>query len=451
MKSLFFLFVVALSLFQGCANKTALNIKPQEASLFQLDNNSNMGEVTQKKIYIPFSDRKHREYNPSIVSKFKKALKKTIYIYDYDTDDKQLYIGVPHYNIGYAISFDGITGYGGYIRIYHIDYFRSIESLKYAIKEDDYLSTLNLKIVNPVDLNIDVRIKILDYEYKPYYFDRKGVYIFTLLVETVDYTPLIKKYKQALAEYDVNILKNNDAADLSKFLTNDCNKALKKTSDLKSIEAIEKIASLAHVSLHKKLLQSKLLSYENRQHMKKKYYYYTHNASFEELRRLLHSNKLVGVEYTKVKALKHRYYFLAEKRKKKIALDKEKQKLEQIRKKIEANIFVDTKTGLVWQNDKSVKTLKKDWKHAKQYCQNLTLNGYSDWRLPTVEELHTVVDSTNKVKTEMKNVAYDDGYWSISEDTEDKANAWRIDFNDGEKYTFDKLYKTYIRCVRDKK
>jgi hypothetical protein len=71
--------------------------------------------------------------------------------------------------------------------------------------------------------------------------------------------------------------------------------------------------------------------------------------------------------------------------------------------------------------------------------------------LPTVEELQTVVDSTNKVKTEMKNVAYDDGYWSISEDTEDKANAWRIDFNDGEKYTFDKLYKTYIRCVRDKK
>jgi hypothetical protein len=436
-----------LLLFQGCANKVALNIQPKEASLFHLNNKTNVGEITQRKIYIVFSDRNHRKYNPSIISDFKKALKKTLYIYD--VDDKKLFIGIPGDDRGYAHNFDGITKGGGSFSIIdresYFTFFSTIESLKYGIKENDYLSTLNLKIIDPTDLNIDVHIKILDYKYNENYFGtHDAVYIFTLLVETVDYTPLIKKYKKALAEYNVNILRNSDAADLSKFLTHDCNKALKKASDLNSIKAVEKIASLAHVSLHKKLLKSKLLPYKNKQYMKQKYYYYTHNASIEELRNLLYSNKLVGIETRKVKNIKHRYSMLIKKRNKKLTFATKK-------KHIQHNSFIDNSTNLVWQDNRSAKIVKKDWKYAKQYCKNLILDRENDWRLPTIQELQTIVDSKTKVKVGMQNIAYDDGYWSISEDTTDKANAWRIDFNDGDKYTFDKSYKTYVRCVRDKK
>ena len=52
-------------------------------------------------------------------------------------------------------------------------------------------------------------------------------------------------------------------------------------------------------------------------------------------------------------------------------------------------------TGLQWQDDYSDNNgsvKKATWKEAKTYCENLTLGGYSDWRLPSEEELKSIVD-----------------------------------------------------------
>ncbi|WP_419780699.1 DUF1566 domain-containing protein [Maridesulfovibrio sp.] len=69
------------------------------------------------------------------------------------------------------------------------------------------------------------------------------------------------------------------------------------------------------------------------------------------------------------------------------------------------NIFVDLKngivedkaTGLVWQQEDSVKKL--NWQEALSYCENLNYAGRNDWRLPGVKELQSIVDYTRSPKT----------------------------------------------------
>ena len=49
----------------------------------------------------------------------------------------------------------------------------------------------------------------------------------------------------------------------------------------------------------------------------------------------------------------------------------------------------DNVTSLVWQKE-SVSDF--EWGEAITYCKDLTIEGYSDWRLPTKKELVSIVD-----------------------------------------------------------
>ncbi len=120
-----------------------------------------------------------------------------------------------------------------------------------------------------------------------------------------------------------------------------------------------------------------------------------------------------------------------------------------------ADSMRDAKTGLVWQDtSESVKIKKrKTWDAAKTYCAKLTLAGKSDWRLPSIKELQTIVDNryhhTNIIKG-FKHAAPYSRHWSSSQYVSDDKIAWYVYFGDGETRYAYKTNDFLIRCVRGK-
>ena len=51
----------------------------------------------------------------------------------------------------------------------------------------------------------------------------------------------------------------------------------------------------------------------------------------------------------------------------------------------ERGVVIDTSTGLVWASKDNGEDI--NWKDAKRYCENYRGGGYTDWRLPTQNEL----------------------------------------------------------------
>jgi hypothetical protein len=79
---------------------------------------------------------------------------------------------------------------------------------------------------------------------------------------------------------------------------------------------------------------------------------------------------------------------------------------------------------------------------AARICSDLVLGGYSDWFLPSLDELYKLY--LNRVAIGMPvGVVY---YWSSSE--YDNNNAWAIEFQVGPSYYVEKFEQTRVRAVR---
>jgi hypothetical protein len=115
------------------------------------------------------------------------------------------------------------------------------------------------------------------------------------------------------------------------------------------------------------------------------------------------------------------------------------------------SVVVDKKLGLMWQDDSEAKNVYKNWSSAKRYCQNLTLAGYSDWRLPSYNELLSIVDYDRydpAIMPSFQNVNTSFYYWSSSVYVSATELAWVVDFEFGNTYGNGKTGKGYVRCVR---
>lgn len=114
------------------------------------------------------------------------------------------------------------------------------------------------------------------------------------------------------------------------------------------------------------------------------------------------------------------------------------------------NIVKDKQTNLIWQDNDDAKSIKKDWGNARRYCAHLTLGGYDDWRLPSMEELRSIVDFSlykPAINISFKNVA-NDFYWSSTSNAGDSSKAWIVSFAYGYDGWCPKSYAYFVRCVR---
>ncbi|MDQ7022086.1 MAG: DUF1566 domain-containing protein [Candidatus Gracilibacteria bacterium] len=121
----------------------------------------------------------------------------------------------------------------------------------------------------------------------------------------------------------------------------------------------------------------------------------------------------------------------------------------QIRFTVNGDTVLDSVTNLEWQKDGSTDGTKT-WTNAKAYCADLTLGGKTDWRLPNVKELRSIVDFdkiTPSINSVFTNTA-SNYYWSSTTTTYSTSNAWHVHFDIGYSTSYDKTNTIYVRCTR---
>jgi hypothetical protein len=112
--------------------------------------------------------------------------------------------------------------------------------------------------------------------------------------------------------------------------------------------------------------------------------------------------------------------------------------------------MTDNNTGLMWQQEDDGQA--RTWNQAMSYCDSLTLGGYSDWRLPSKKELHSIVNygvtEPGPIIDGMFINTKTDYYWSSTAFTAYPGTAWAVNFYSG--YISYNIRGTnyYVRCVR---
>jgi hypothetical protein len=119
----------------------------------------------------------------------------------------------------------------------------------------------------------------------------------------------------------------------------------------------------------------------------------------------------------------------------------------------------DSCTGLTWQqhaadlNGDGASGDQGNWGEALEYCEGLVLGGHSDWRLPNIRELQSIVDygegrpAIAPVFTAAGTMEYS-GYWSSTSGYNNPGSAWLAYFYGGEVGREHKDTTAYVRAVR---
>jgi hypothetical protein len=81
---------------------------------------------------------------------------------------------------------------------------------------------------------------------------------------------------------------------------------------------------------------------------------------------------------------------------------------------------------------------------AARICNDLVLNGYNDWFLPSQDELNLMYQ--NLKRNGIGGFAVYGYWWSSSESS--SGGAWKQNFYGGGQYYYNKLYTFYVRAVR---
>jgi hypothetical protein len=122
--------------------------------------------------------------------------------------------------------------------------------------------------------------------------------------------------------------------------------------------------------------------------------------------------------------------------------------------------ITDKKTGLMWAKNPHTDLPEKfksmmAWKDAIAACKELSFAGHKDWRLPTVEELRSIIDYTRGAKenepaidTKFFPDTKCSWYWTSTPCAFSVGSAWCVFFGYGSVSDDSEDYNYCVRPVR---
>ena len=119
-------------------------------------------------------------------------------------------------------------------------------------------------------------------------------------------------------------------------------------------------------------------------------------------------------------------------------------------------IITDNNTGLIWVKDPATDIgapfdVAMSWNDAIDNCENLTFAGETDWRLPNVKELMSIVDYSryNPSIDPLFTNTQASRYWSSTTYAGGADFAWGVYFSNGYVASANKVFGSgYVRPVR---
>jgi len=113
----------------------------------------------------------------------------------------------------------------------------------------------------------------------------------------------------------------------------------------------------------------------------------------------------------------------------------------------------DESTGLMWQQKTPAN--ESTLNQSIAYCKKLKLGGYTDWRLPTIKELNSIVDYSKcntAINTEMFPNTPPLTYWTSSARPMHAEYNWVVEFasgGNGGSYNADRQCVRAVRTIDD--
>jgi len=105
---------------------------------------------------------------------------------------------------------------------------------------------------------------------------------------------------------------------------------------------------------------------------------------------------------------------------------------------------IGTTIGTGKSNTDKIVTAQGNGSYAAKLCKDLTLGGYNDWYLPSIDELDELYK--NRVAIGGFTTSGNERYWSSSEVS--NSAALRLGFSDGSRVVRSKRYECRVRAVR---
>ncbi len=89
----------------------------------------------------------------------------------------------------------------------------------------------------------------------------------------------------------------------------------------------------------------------------------------------------------------------------------------------------DPATGLIWTAKDSGSNMNAA--QARDYCSNLKMGGFSDWRLPTLDELSGLYDAKSSKQFKVKGPVQVEDSCTLTSSTNNSGEIWSFCFSYG--------------------